>query len=575
VAISAPVNCQLSTATQVDVAIPHGTIVIITPGILPPQYTDPNFTGMSAYSTASITTPITNRADLLAAAAALSNNVLCKTKYIELATTFNDTGTMALPYKGYVSGGKIYPLIIRSVLANIGDRTKKDNLANFRHITTNNAQWLWLYGLATEFPLTADAVDYASQHDNTEAINLDGSTDCLVTRCWLDAPQGIYSTTAVRPRIGANDFYGTVYDGNIWQTQLRCHQAGKFRTQQQRTIRAWMYQNFHGHVRHPHMVVKQGGGKGEAGTAGFYTGDGVEPDPPIDLPYPENPYDLNLRESWYFNNLLLLNHQYLIYSKAALNIWRNRCVSIVEWTDDDVSPRGNAYHYIAVRGGNITGKPLGPAGYPTEVATVKYNSTEGANGHSDLQGWNIDYEFNDWHNIQFNIYMHCDKLPKTLLGGTHINFRGNKNGNYIIGNSRADGGYAYYAPVKDLNWEYEGEGVAADAPTWKWATEAANYSPNGGRRVVEREQQERCRAQGHVPGRHAEDRLRRRPAKQVVNDHGDAQAQDGLPGFRLRRRVHQGQEGHPGQGRRLPGVGLRRRRWRRRRRRRRADRITT
>jgi hypothetical protein len=33
--------------------------------------------------------------------------------------------------------------------------------------------------------------------------------------------------------------------------------------------------------------------------------------------------------------------------------------------------------------------------------------------------------------------------------------------------------------VKDLNWEYEGEGVAADAPTWKWATEAANYSPNG------------------------------------------------------------------------------------------------
>src|SRR4051812_20987683 len=106
VAVSAPVGGQLAASgTFVDVAIPHA---VVNPpvGVLPPQYTDPNWTGMSA----SGGSPVANYAALQAECAALSGKVGCKTTYVELAAGFNNTGTMLLPYKGYVdpTSKKIY-----------------------------------------------------------------------------------------------------------------------------------------------------------------------------------------------------------------------------------------------------------------------------------------------------------------------------------------------------------------------------------------------------------------------------------------------------------------------------------
>lgn len=106
VSLSAPTGCKIDpTAASVAVVIPHA--LIVNPGVLPPEYTDPDFTGMTAVSPA----PTTWTA-LQTAAAALSGTAQCKTKYIELAATF-DYGTVVrdLSWSGYVDPvtKSIYP----------------------------------------------------------------------------------------------------------------------------------------------------------------------------------------------------------------------------------------------------------------------------------------------------------------------------------------------------------------------------------------------------------------------------------------------------------------------------------
>jgi hypothetical protein len=497
--LSSPVGAQLSpTDAQVDVALTAPGSVTgppppPPPGVLPPEYTDPNLTGMTAQGAA-----CTTWAQLDAAAKLISGTAACKTKFVQLAASYSDTASRNLGYDGWTEGSgaaqRFYPLYIVGPAGSIGDRSAIASLPHFRHFTMTGATWVWLHGLAAEFPMAS-----GYQADTTPAIDLGGSTDCFVTRCWLDAPQGVYSDTAVRPRIGGNDFYGTVKNitPNDWFTQMRLDQGGSTWTGpkgQKRTIAALIYQNFHGRCR-PALMAPSGN---PYGTACMYSGDGNAPDPGVFDTYPAAPWDLNTRESWYFNNLIFMDSNYLIYTKGVINIWRNRAVSTGVWNEADtwdgaartgVRPRGNAFHYIATRGGNITSTRLA-SGYPTGFtpsaasASIKYNSCEGSAGHSDLQGWNHTIEFNDWGDVPVNLWMHCHadddppgvKHTKTLLATSFARFRGNKNGNYQLGSSRGDGRYRYYAAMLDLAWEAEGDGGGEGNSSWTWET---SYTASG------------------------------------------------------------------------------------------------
>jgi hypothetical protein len=453
--------------------------VIVGPRVLPPEYLDPNFAGMAAYSPAP-----TDPTSLRAACAAISGSAQCATTYIELAPTFaGGTGTIALGYKGYVKNpGKasqlIYPLVVCSPRAAIGDRTKLAQLGHFRHLDLNGAQWLWVHGLATEYPLTAGTPPV--QPDITPAIDLDGSTDCFVTRCWLDAPCCIHTQNAVRPRVGGNDLYGTpdVVGNTNWITTFYSELNGGPHTAVKRTLTAHIYQNFFGMLRPPALEPGSGGG-GPVDTSGsFYAGNGVAPDQGYEGTYPAQPYDLNWRESWFFNNLIMTTKDYLIYNKNICNLYRNRVVSLKNWTD--ITGTGNAFHLIAARGGNVIGDNAGT------TCAFKYNVIEADRtpaAHCDIQGWKTTWKFNDFGGNQVNIYMHCGrtgrtpsgKVYKTLLAGSYSRFVGNIGGVYVVGNSRADAGYSYYAPVLDCRWEGESGGA------WVWEGTDAGVvaSPNG------------------------------------------------------------------------------------------------
>ena len=215
------------------------------------------------------------------------------------------------------------------------------------------------------------------------------------------------------------------------------------------------------------------------GSGAFYAGDGVAPDKGYEGTYPDQPYDLNWRESWFFNNLIISTKDFLIYNKHLCNLYRNRVVSTKTW--DAVTGTGKAFHLIATRGGNCIADAAG-----TKCA-VKYNVTESdrtPGTHSDIQAWKVDWEFNDFMGNQVNLYMHCgrpgrptptSKVYKTLLGANYARFVGNLNGIYVVGNSRADQGYSYYKPILDVQWEGE------DGGAWEWEGTDAGVTarPNG------------------------------------------------------------------------------------------------
>jgi hypothetical protein len=468
VAISAPSGCKISpTAASVAVKIPQASI--ISPDVLPPEYLDPDFTNLTPYGAA-----CTLWSQVQTQCADLSNNPLCKTKYVKLAASYVDTVIRNFNYKGYVDPVTklIYPLIVTGDITKANSRAPADinNRPHFNAGTTlNGAVWLWLYALAAEYPFSG-----GFQPNTAAAVNMDNSTDCLVTRCWLDAPCAIMSgggnTTkaAVRPRVGGNDCYGTWNGGSPqpWTTKLRFVFSGKTTATQDRTLRAYIYQNFLGNCRAPFEA--------HDATACFYAGEGLSPALSEPVDYPNAPYDLNWRESWFFNNLIMSTANYLIYNKHACNVWRNRVVSINNWTD--ITGTGSPFHLIACRGGNWTG------------GTVKYNVVEASGGHNDLQSWWGTAEFNDWGGQPVNVFIHCNdpskladgRFSKTLLAASHWRFRSNKNGKYQIGTARPDAGYQYYAPIIDTSWEGE---VGC---TWNWEATytitgvgTTTYNPSG------------------------------------------------------------------------------------------------
>jgi hypothetical protein len=169
---------------------------------------------------------------------------------------------------------------------------------------------------------------------------------------------------------------------------------------------------------------------------------------------------------------------FLIYNKHVCNLYRNRVVSLKNWTD--ITGTGNAFHLIAARGGNVIGDNAGVK------CAFKYNVIEADRtpaAHCDIQGWKTTWEFNDFGGNQVNIYMHCGrsgrtasgKVYKTLLAGSYSRFVGNIGGVYVVGNSRADVGYGYYAPVLDCRWEGESGG----AWVWEGTDGGVTASPNG------------------------------------------------------------------------------------------------
>jgi hypothetical protein len=462
VSLSAPTGCKIDpTGASVAVNIPHA--IIRPPGVLPPQYTDPDFTGMTPVSPA----PTTWTA-LQTAAAALDNNVLCKTKFIELAASFDyGTTTRLLPWSGYVEPGTglIYPLVITGPRSSA--KTRDPSLKpQFRFLVISGT-WLWLYNHAETYPLDGSVVvagktwQYQDQPKANPAIAITG-TDCFVTRCWIDCPQGIYMggdategfTSPTRARVGANDFYGYPQPtgGSLNAAQIIFNPTGKTLAAQDKPVGCLVYQNFHSQL-----------GETTPTASGFvfYSGEGVDKLPPDH----SQPYDLNIRDCWFFNNLILSERKFLIYNKHALNLWRNRVVAVNKW--DDTTGTGSAFHYISSRGGNWMG------------GTVKYNSTEGksaGNSSCDAQGWNGIVEFNDFNGVEYDIFFHMDQPSgKTLNGANGWRFRGNKNGKYVVGTAR-NSVYHWYAPLLDLVWEAE------QGASWEWQgdSSAGSYNPNGG-----------------------------------------------------------------------------------------------
>jgi hypothetical protein len=119
----------------------------------------------------------------------------------------------------------------------------------------------------------------------TSAVTMHDSTDCFVTRCWIDSPKGVElggrtGVAPIRPRVGANDFYGTTATpqtddcGNV---HFVCN--GKTAATQDKAVGALVYQNFLSQLQD-----EQGTGMC------FYAGEGVDKNPPDH----SQPYDLNL-----------------------------------------------------------------------------------------------------------------------------------------------------------------------------------------------------------------------------------------------------------------------------------------
>jgi hypothetical protein len=466
VALSAPTGCKVNpTLGVVAVVIPHA--VIVTPGVLPPEYTDPDFSGMTPYGGAAITAAAGWTA-LAAAGAALSGTAQCKTKYILLAADF-DYGTVVrtLPWSGYVDPVTklIYPLVITGPLAQakLRDPSQKPH---FRHVNISGT-WLWLYNHAEEYPLDGSMVvggktyTYQNQPKDVAAVEIIG-TDCFVTRCWLDCPCGVHLRAAVRARVGANDFYGSPmpHGGALDAAQVYFNPTGKTVATQIKPVGCLIYQNFHGQLQEILPAQDDAGNALESSFA-CYAGNGVPANPPDD----SQPYDLNIRDCWYFNNLILSERKYLIYNKHALNLWRNRVVALAHW--NDTTGTGTAYHYISSRGGNWLG------------GTIKYNVTEGrtsGGGSCDAQGWNGVVEFNDFNGLEYDLFFHLDQTAgKTLLGANGWRFRGNKNGKYVVGAAR-NGVFHWYAPLLDVVREAE------QSAAWEWPSNssAGSYNPNGG-----------------------------------------------------------------------------------------------
>jgi hypothetical protein len=394
---------------------------------LPPVEADPDLSGMTAYQPEPGTP-----GELTAALNALSGKPACADTYIRCKGGLALTGTYVISQRGHADG----PLIVTAPAATIGVREPGPK-PSLKHVKITGSN-VWLHGFAAELPPA----------DIMPAVTIDdGAADVRVTRCWLDAPCGGHVNAAVRFDVFANDFHGEAAE---WCSQFsaRVMKTGPLPED--------------GRIARNYFSQAKDIGAGAQGAC-CYTGDGVS-NPNGDK---AQPYDRNMRSTVFYENYIRSQRKYLVYHKHAMDVVRNKVVSVMK--DADHEGTGNAYHVLASRGGNWCG------------GRWAYNVCRaGPNAHCDVQGWGGVAEHNDFGGVAVNVWCGLGQPDgKSLMGANDWTFTGNEGGKYQVGTVR-NGAYSLQWPLEDVTWD--GEAGAS----WRWegsAPEGSSYKPSGGPEV--------------------------------------------------------------------------------------------